>query len=160
MKKIRFAALLLLIILLPTLCAGCAQRREIRSVEKELGIDLDGAKLIAHSDTHGGFLGDGTMMKVLDAETLAVPDEWQELPMDQTAQALAYGCMTEDGFCGPMLTDEKGDPLLPEIGKGRWKLIDRQENAEGSLLERYSFNFTLAVYDAENGLLYVLRMDT
>ena len=91
---------------------------------------------------------------------------WTPLPLDETAQALAYGVTREDGgevfSAGPYLTDDSGDPLLPGIANGFYRLIDRHSDAgDGqNLLERASLNVTLAVYDADSDTLYFCEMDT
>ncbi|MFR5405493.1 MAG: hypothetical protein ACLTG0_08885 [Oscillibacter sp.] len=79
--------------------------------------------------------------------------------LDETAQALAYGVTREDGgevfSAGPYLTDDSGDPLLPGIANGFYRLIDRHSDAgDGqNLLERASLNVTLAVHDADSDTL-------
>ena len=39
-------------------------------------------------------------------------------------------------------------------------MLDRQHNKEAPLLERFSFNFTLALYDTDTDRLYVCELDT
>ena len=43
---------------------------------------------------------------------------------------------------------------------GWWYLLDRQEDREGSMLQRSSFNYTLAVYDSAAATLSYLEFDT
>ena len=100
------------------------------------------------------------------ADAIAANAAWTPLPLDETAQALAYGVTREDGgevfSAGPYLTDDSGDPLLPGIANGFYRLIDRHSDAgDGqNLLERASLNVTLAVYDADSDTLYFCEMDT
>ena len=100
------------------------------------------------------------------AASIAANAAWTPLPLDETAQALAYGVTREDGgevfSAGPYLTDDSGDPLLPGIANGFYRLIDRHSDAgDGqNLLERASLNVTLAVYDADSDTLYFCEMDT
>ena len=47
---------------------------------------------------------------------------------------------------------------VPE--RGWWYLLDRQEDREGSMLQRSSFNYTLAVYDSAAATLSYLEFDT
>ena len=62
---------------------------------------------------------------------------------------------------GPYLTDGEGDPLVPEIRAGFYRLIDRHAQAgETDLLGRASLNFTLALYDTDTDTLYYFEMDT
>ena len=82
--------------------------------------------------------------------------------MDETAQALAYGVSDETSSVGPYLTDDEGEPLLPEVQNGYYRLIDRHSDAgDGqNLLERFSLNLTLALYDTDSNTLYFCRLDT
>ena len=57
------------------------------------------------------------------------------------------------GSCG----DEVDWPV-PE--NGWWYLMDRQENGEGGMLNRASFNYTFAAYDSDTGVLYYQELDT
>lgn len=43
---------------------------------------------------------------------------------------------------------------------GWWYLLDRQEDREGSMFQRSSFNYTLAVYDSAAATLSYLEFDT
>ena len=62
---------------------------------------------------------------------------------------------------GPYLTGEEWDPLVPEIREGYYRLIDRHAQAgESDILDRHSFNFTLALYDTETDTLYFCELDT
>ena len=59
-----------------------------------------------------------------------------------------------------MLNDNEGHSIVPVIRNGYYRLIDRQKGAEGELLERYSFNLTLGLYDADTNTLYFCKLDT
>ena len=47
---------------------------------------------------------------------------------------------------------------VPE--NGWWYLLDRQEDGEGGMLTRHSYNYTFAAYDCETGILYYQELDT
>ena len=50
---------------------------------------------------------------------------------------------------------------MPEIREGYYRLIDRHAEAgESDILERSSFNFTLALYDTGADTLYFFELDT
>ena len=129
---------------------ACGSEDPAEEISRALHIDVSAGEEISSSDTHGGFHGDGISC----------------VPLDETAQALAYGVTREDGgevfSAGPYLTDDSGDPLLPGIANGFYRLIDRHSDAgDGqNLLERASLNVTLAVYDADSDTLYFCEMDT
>ena len=127
---------------------ACGSEDPAEEISRALHIDVSAGEEISSSDTHGGFHGDGISCVALQA------------------QALAYGVTREDGgevfSAGPYLTDDSGDPLLPGIANGFYRLIDRHSDAgDGqNLLERASLNVTLAVYDADSDTLYFCEMDT
>ena len=62
------------------------------------------------------------------------------------------------------MTDKDGNPLIPEIRNGYYRLIDRQikkgEAAGADMLHRSSFNFDLGLYDADTNILYFCQRDT
>ena len=148
------------------LLAGCGAKSEEATVAKALGVDTSGASLLSSSDTHGGFLGDGTCCIALSfpdgrlEEQLAADPAWHSLPADETVQALVWGTQDEEGSIGPYLTDTGGAPLVPAVQAGYYRLIDRHSDQTAPLLERGSFNFTVGVYDADARILYYCELDT
>ena len=165
-------ALLLASVLLVFTLTACGSEDPAEEISRALHIDVSAGEEISSSDTHGGFHGDGISCVALQfpdsqvADAIAANAAWTPLPLDETAQALAYGVTREDGgevfSAGPYLTDDSGDPLLPGIANGFYRLIDRHSDAgDGqNLLERASLNVTLAVYDADSDTLYFCEMDT
>ena len=79
-------------------------------------------------------------------------------------EILLYGQESDEKKEGPYFTDEEGKPLIPEIEKGYYWLKDRQAEpgmaAGADILHRGSFNFSVAVYDADGRILYYGEMDT
>ena len=151
---------------------ACGSEDPAEEISRALHIDVSAGEELSSSDTHGGFHGDGISCVALQfpnsqvADAIAANAAWTPLPLDETAQTLAYGVTREDGgevfSAGPYLTDDSGDPLLPGIANGFYRLIDRHSDAgDGqNLLERASLNVTLAVYDADSDTLYFCEMDT
>lgn len=151
---------------------ACGSEDPTEEISQTLEIDVSAGEELSASDTHGGFHGDGISCVALQfsdrqvADAIAASTAWTPLPLDETAQALAYGITREeDGEVfseGPYLTDDGGEPLLPEVANGFYRLIDRHSDAgDGqNLLERASLNVTLAVYDADSDILYFCEMDT
>lgn len=140
------------------------------AISQELDVDVSSGQVLSFEDSHGGFHGDGTAFVVLsfpDDRVLREIEEapqWKPLPLDRTVKALAYGVSDAAGSTGPFLTDGGGNPLLPEIQRGYYLLIDRQADSGSAtvagILDRSSFNFTLSLYDADTQTLYYCRMDT
>lgn len=139
-------------------------------IGNELGLDLSGGTIVAAKDSHGGFHGDGISWTVIQFDDdkwknlMEKNKNWNAFPLNETAQSLLYGYEFHDGMCGPFLTDEDGNTLIPPIENGYYRLKDRQvrnEDASGvDLIHRSSFNFDIAVYDLDSRILYYGKMDT
>ena len=121
-------------------------------------------------DSHGGFHGDGTTFITLSfsddkaLEQIEGSDAWKKFPLDDTVKALVYGVSDGENVSGPYLTDNTGKPIIPEIENGYYLLIDKQENQDEivrkNILNRYSLNFVLGIYDTDMDILYFCEFDT
>ena len=159
------AATMFFIILL----TACHSKSTQDIVSQALGMDVSSGSEISRYDTHSGN-GDGTSCIALSFSDDTILEEvkgntdWKTFPLDETAKALAYGVEDETSKTGPYLTDENGNPLVPEIHSGYYRLIDRQaensKSAGADILNRYSFNFTLGLYDTDTNTLYFCELDT
>ena len=161
---------------LAVLLTACGGQTAQQTVSQGLEIDASGGEVVSGEDSHGGFHGDGTTCVILQFEDGAIEEQikesgdWKAFPLEETVQALVYGVTrtNEDGSAtesiGPYLTDEEGEPLVPEIEEGYYRLIDRQAEegkATGAdILHRASLNFTIGLYDTEKGILYFCELDT
>ncbi len=159
MKKL---AVLLAAAIMCVALAACGNKTPQEIVSKELGVDVSGGTEIAYEDTHGGFHGDGTTSIVLQFDDNAVLEamkndsKWKEFPLDEIMQEIVYGTDMEiDGHPAP-------GPFMkvPEIQNGYYILIDRHSEKDKDILERYSFNFTVGLYDADNNTMYFFKLDT
>lgn len=154
--------------------SGCAKTGLKDDIAKPLGIDISSAEVISEEDDHGGFHGDGTTFISFDCSGTDIADQinadgnWMAFPLDDTVRALVYGVEMQDGDSeiqiGPYLTDEDGNPLIPEVENGYYLLIDEQAEegkATGAdILHRASFNFKLGIYDSDADILYYFELDT
>ena len=152
---------------------ACKAKTPQDLASEALSLDLSSGSEVFSYDTHSGN-GDGTSCVVLsfqdDAvlEQIQASDAWHPLPVDQTTQVLVYGLSEETGDAswqiGPFLTDDSGNPLVPEVQNGSYVLLDRQAEdgkAPGSdILDRGSFNFTFGLYDTDTDTLYCCELDT
>ena len=154
-----------LVAALALLLSACAAADIRDTVARETGLKLPDGETIADSDTHGGLHGDGTHFIALrfsgdSLETqIQNSGSWKPFPLDETAQALAYGISDQTRAIGPYLTDGEGNPLIPQVEHGYYLLIDRQDGG-GDLLSRASLNCTLAIYDSAAHILYFCKLDT
>lgn len=151
----RFLTLILIVLAVFASCGGLGgprEGKELRQIGRALDLDLSAGTLVRFEDDHGGFHGDGkTVAEVaLDSleEELEGSPGWRPLPpSENTVQALQLCGMEE----------------LPE--EGCCYLYDRHSDStdpydDSKLHERYSWNFTAAVYDSGNGRLYFYEFDT
>ncbi len=166
MKKLLLLAALALALAAACL-TGCGVASEEKAVAKALGLEkLPAVAHISSYDSHGGFHGDGVSCIALTFEDdqleqqLAADPAWHSLPMDDTTRALVWGVEDDTGSTGPCLTDSDGQPLVPPVAAGCYRLIDRHSDQQGGILSRGSFNFTVGVYDAEARVLYCCELDT
>lgn len=165
MKKI--VLLLLMIFSL----VGCGKKDIQSDISDSLGIDVNKGTVLTDSDSHGGFHGDGMMFQQITFEDSMLSDEikdndsWKPLPLSQNIEALVYGIEEDTSSIGSYLTDENGDTIIPDIQNGYYYFYDRHSEStepynDKDVLNRASFNFTLAVYDSDNHVLYYVEFDT
>lgn len=167
MKKIS-AVLLLMTIFLNTL-SGCGSFSHDQIISNAIEIDISSGKEISKTDSHGGFHNDGCEYTLIQFPDDSILDEikknehWHSLPMSVQSAALIYGIPEAD--IAPYLTNEQGEPMIPEVKNGYYYFRDRHSESDdcyddSNVLERYSFNFTFAVYDTDTNLLHYLIFDT
>ncbi|MDE6259758.1 MAG: hypothetical protein K2M42_02675 [Oscillospiraceae bacterium] len=122
-------------------------------IGKALGVDLSAGTLIHFEDSHGGFHGDGLTVAVVElnglAEGLEDTPGWKPLPMSANAAQAVSLCRDEGA----------------SVKEGFYFLYDRHSESEEpyddtELCDRYSWNFTAAVYDSQYGRLYFYQFDT
>ena len=147
-------------------------KKDIQSdISNSIGIDVTKGTVMTDSDSYGGFHGDGMMFQQISFEDSKLSDEikdngsWKPMPLSQNIKALVYGIEEDTSSIGPYLTDENGDTIIPDIQNGYYYFYDRHSEStepynDKDVLNRYSFNFTLAVYDSDNHVLYYVEFDT
>ena len=135
----------------------------LQNISDSIGINVTNAAVLTAGESHGGFHGDGeTMAKLILSEAAAANIEmnaasqpgWHDLPMPEELQ---QACA--------LFTDENGSAFVPDISGGMYYFFDRHSRSmdpydPASLHGRASYNFTLAVYDAEANMLYFMELDT
>lgn len=145
MKRLT-AALLILILL----CA-CGKDNTLESFSKDCGINLSWGDVVSAEDTHGGFHGDGLgYMRVHYTDgsvtgEMAENEHWNALPLPDKFSPFEF--------------------VPTEIENGYYWFYDRNSEAstpydDSELLDRCSYNFTLAIYDSDNNDLYLYIYDT
>ena len=130
-----------------------------------LGVDLPRPIETQWSDDHGGFLGDGVTRGVLVfssqngaalEKALAENEAWHTLPLPEPVQLFIYGG-EKDGV-------NYGEPMkdVPKITEGYYYFRDRLHDtfSTDQLMDAYSYNATIALYDTQNTTLYLIKYDT
>lgn len=165
MKKL--CILLLFIILL----IGCAAKQDpLDEISDALGADVRGGSRAHLTDSHGGFHGDGetvARIQLTDEQAASFLADiqgnecWHPLPLSENLSAAVYGWRTETEGFGPLFPED----TVPMVENGCWFFTDRHPQAEdpaddSQLHSRSSWNFTAAIFDADQNVLYYLELDT
>ncbi|MBQ7703473.1 MAG: hypothetical protein IJT40_03770 [Firmicutes bacterium] len=139
--------------------AGCGGNSSLKSFTDECGVDLSKGRIVSEEDNHGGFHGDGFSLLVADysqnttvADEILASENWHQLPLPENLATFVYQPYDED-------------LQIPQIENGCYYFYDRHDEAtdpydDTELLSRYSFNFTLAIFDTDTSTLYLCRYDT
>ena len=155
-KKI--VAIIIIAVMIITI-NGCGKNSSLKKLSDDCGIDLSVGKIISEEDNHGGFQGDGFSLLVADySEDASVSDEfsaseyWHQMPLPDSLNTFAY-----------QPYDEALE--IPQIVNGYYYFYDRHSESTdpydaSELLNRYSFNFTFAIYDLDTNTLYLCKYDT
>ena len=158
----RFLCIILAGLLLLGL-AGCgAASKAQRKIQKRTGLDLDlsGCRVLSETDSHGGFLGDGEALLVLDCsgneeKLLAQTGGWAAFPLSENIRTVLYDWGIAEKYG------------IPAISDGRWYFWDRfaddvalDRRSDALLLTRPAENFSLLLYDTEHSVLYYYELDT
>ena len=140
------------------LLSACGKSDALSRVCAECETDLHGGVIEAESDSHGGFHNDGCLQLIIqydesfDTNDMESNPHWHTLPLAGSLRTFVY-----------QPYDEKLS--IPEIKNGYYYFRDRHSESsdpydDGELLDRYSFNFTLAIFDCDTKKLYFIKYDT
>ena len=123
--------------------------------------------ILEEKDTHGGFHGDGSYYLILDCSQNAdkarsIVENWTTLPLSENLHVVMYGGEKNGINYGYNFAE---DAHWSTIENGVYKFVDRHSESKNNsddseILDRYSFNFSIAVYDLDSDILYYFEMDT
>ena len=144
-------------ICLALLLVGCGISDYKDYVNNLGGVDISEAKVVSSQDSHGGFHGDGVLFVSFDCSDVSDSalegiKSWTAFPLSDNMQHVVYG-----GF-----DDEIS---IPEITNGCYLFHDRHSDAvdpadDSKLFDRYSYNFSLLLFDFDTNMLYLIGVDT
>lgn len=170
MKKAFFVIAILLMVAIEICSSGSFFRTvssDIIDLTMKQGFHKDDFTVVYEEDDHGGFNGDGQYCLVLDCshnkeKALRNVEDWKRLPLPKELEIILYGGEYDGSNYSSSFPDEVE---IPPITNGYYYFEDRhsestdKDNPSG-LLDRYSYNFEFAVYDADRDILYGIKEDT
>ena len=171
MKKCLRMLIILFVLILTT---SCFSDNQTKNISKVLGVSLSKGTIVSSIDSHGGFHGDGstyieTTFTDIESktiiETIENSSSWYKLPLTDNLKTLVYGKKNDHEETGPYVTNNEGDTLFPVVEKGYYFFLDRHSDRKDkrddtNILNRYSYNFTIAIYNIDNQTLYYYELDT
>ncbi|MBF4695759.1 hypothetical protein [Fusibacter ferrireducens] len=162
-----------IIFIIGCICAlcSCSHKSNIDYVSKDLRINLPDNIEYNLVDTHGGFHGDGELLVTVKfdeesrknlLEDIKSNKSWKKLPLAPDLELIMYGGERNGITYSYKLAESAG---IPTIENGYWLFIDRFNDINiihdsQNLFDRGSFNFTLALFDTDNNVLYYYEFDT
>lgn len=163
-KNIFIVCIVSILAFMLTACGISSQKDKILN---EIGINVSKGSEIYNIDTHDGN-GDGATYVVLNfsddkvLQQIENNSKWKAFPLDETVKTLVYGASNDELSKSAFLIDNDEEIFVPEIENGYYMLIDKHSKAgtQEDILERSSFNFTIAIYDTDNNELYFCKKDT
>lgn len=170
MKKLVMISCLMIVYLL-TGCENSDTTTTSKHISDSIGIKLPTNAKIEYNDSHGGLHGDGLFyakVKFINNEEedlikdILSTKGWNNTPIDETLSLMLYGGEKDGISYGYNLAEQAG---IPKVSSGYWKFIDRYDGAVNSsdtseLMNRNSFNFTVAIFDEDTNVLYFFEFDT
>lgn len=164
MKNIK---LIITNIFLCILLTSCTISSSNNHTNDYFGFNTDDFEIIEENDTHGGFHGDGSYYITLDCTENAdlareIVKDWNNLPLSENLRLVMYGG-DKNGMT--YMYNFATEANWPYFKSGVYKFVDRHNQAinesnDSDLLNRFSFNFTLAVYDFDTDTFYYFEKDT
>ncbi len=124
------------------------------------GINVIWGDKLFVKDTHGGFHGDGSSLYAYQYTDSSMEPEMEE---SELWKPLPFSDAVSD-----LINNSIGDECaeaIPKISNGYYLFYDRHSEAsapynESELWNRNSINCTVAIYDADEDVLYIFIKDT
>ena len=149
-------------------CTGCY---DIKTTEEyiydKIKIDISSCTITTEIETPVSFNGDGEYFITADCYKsrdiiLNQIKNWNPLPLTNNLQLLMYGG-EKDGITSFAI--QSNEIEIHNINKGYYYFLDRHDeaiyyNSDENVLNRFSYNFTIALYNEETNKLYYYELDT
>ena len=154
----------IILFVITLLLTGCTFGRKVEYIGNKIEINNNECKIEEEKDTHGGFLGDGdyfarVVCSKLDSSQLS--SNWKELPLSSSLDRVKNLIQCNSKQCATFFERYH----IPEIKNGYYYFYDRHSESidkydDTDLNNRSSYNFSLAIYDSDSGVIYYYKLDT
>jgi len=136
-------------------------------ISETLGVNAKPGAVLSSYNDHGGFHGDGTTfeVRIYSDDSLLTEiqqhSDWKPLPLTENLEIIAYGKEYPGFSIGPYIF-VRGYAEFPIVEEGYYYFYDRQSDStdDADVLNRGSYNITLAIYDLNSRTLYYCDYDT
>ena len=131
-------------------------------INKILGINIDNCKIENEKNTHGGFLGDGDYFAKLVCRNIndnEIKTKWKLLPVVKELQDVLEMKQCDSNSCIDVYEKYK----IPKLDNGYYYFLNRKGNTTSNNEETFdnsSYNFSVAIYDSDNKIIYFYEIDT
>lgn len=136
-------------------------------IEANLDINTESAQIDTVIAPTPSFNGDGDTYVVLNfsgnpiLEEIKEKDNWKQLPLTDNLTALVYG---KENVCNG-ITNDDDELLIPQIENGYYYFENRHSDAknkygDSDVFDLVSYNYTIAIYDEDENILYFYSLNT
>ncbi|MBQ7131272.1 MAG: hypothetical protein IJO29_01755 [Oscillospiraceae bacterium] len=136
-------------------------------IASNLDINTDSAQVNTVINSSRNFHGDGHTFISLGFADNPITDEikqkenWKQLPLTDNLTSLVYG--KENVYNG--ITNDDDELLIPQIENGYYYFENRHSDAknrygDSDVFDLVSYNYTIAIYDEDENILYFYSLDT
>ncbi len=153
------------------------EKETLSYISEDLGINILSANIEHEDIQYGGILnilGDGHAFWILslDNTTESIVNqiekniEWKALPFTDNLDKATYGRDYGTSYVESLVRDDYGEPLFPRTKNGYYFFRDfnndegQDTSDDSNLFNRHSYNFTVALFDADTNKIYYFMIDT
>ena len=148
-----------------------SKKKDIERTSELLKIDLSGGKYLKRIENHSGFLGDGdyyAQIKFDDSvriiESIENNNNWKKTPLPKSILYILNDDEENDRFSFNI--DKK--MFFPKMKDGYYFFLNRSDefeepenkNPDFIFTWKWSYNFSIALFDLDTCILYLYELDT
>lgn len=143
---------------------SCSFNKKITNISYNIDLNIRNCKIENDIDNHGGFLGDGDYFaKIIcnEKEDNEIKMTWKKLPLSEELQKVMEIKKCHDDGCKDVFEEYS----IPKIENGYYNFLNRQVDAKDKrndqeINNQISYNFSVAIYDGDNKIIYYYELDT